>query len=113
MSHVFGYSVIDDTTARNMQIKLHGGQWFKGKSLDGYGPIGPWIVLAGDLDPTYLQLITRVNGVVRQDTSTKQMYFKIARIIAELSRGLTLVPGDVIATGIRRASATHASRRDI
>lgn len=99
MSHVFGYSVINDTTARDMQIKLHGGQWFKGKSLDGYGPIGPWIVLAGDLDPTDLHLITRVNDVVKQDASTKQMYFKVARIIAELSRGLTLVPGDIIATG--------------
>ncbi|QEE40675.1 MULTISPECIES: fumarylacetoacetate hydrolase family protein [unclassified Methylobacterium] len=99
MSHVFGYSVINDTTARDMQIKLHGGQWFKGKSLDGYGPIGPWIVPAGDLDPTDLHLITRVNDVVKQDASTKQMYFKVARIIAELSRGLTLVPGDIIATG--------------
>lgn len=99
MGHVFGYSVINDTTARDMQIKLHGGQWFKGKSLDGYGPIGPWIVPAADLDPDDLHLITRVNGVVKQDASTKQMYFKVARIIAELSRGLTLVPGDIIATG--------------
>ncbi|SFM93437.1 fumarylacetoacetate hydrolase family protein [Methylobacterium pseudosasicola] len=99
MSHVFGYSVINDTTARDMQIKLHGGQWFKGKSLDGYGPLGPWIVPASDIDPSDLHLITRVNGVVKQDASTQQMYFKVARIIAELSHGLTLVPGDIIATG--------------
>ncbi|TXN76187.1 fumarylacetoacetate hydrolase family protein [Methylobacterium sp. WL18] len=99
MSHVFGYSVINDTTARDMQIKLHGGQWFKGKSLDGYGPIGPWIVPASDLDPSNLHLLTRVNGVVKQDASTQQMYFKVPRIIAELSHGLTLVPGDIIATG--------------
>lgn len=99
MSHVFGYSVINDTTARDMQIKLHGGQWFKGKSLDGYGPIGPWIVPAADLDPSDLHLLLRVNGVVKQDASTAQMYFKVARIIAELSHGLTLVPGDIIATG--------------
>ena len=99
MAHVFGYSVINDTTARDMQIKLHGGQWFKGKSLDGYGPIGPWIVPASDIDPANLHLITRVNGVVKQDASTAQMYFKVARIIAELSHGLTLVPGDIIATG--------------
>jgi 2-keto-4-pentenoate hydratase/2-oxohepta-3-ene-1,7-dioic acid hydratase in catechol pathway len=99
MGHVFGYSVINDTTARDMQIKLHGGQWFKGKSLDGYGPIGPWIVPASDLDPSDLHLLLRVNGVVKQDASTAQMYFKVARIIAELSRGLTLVPGDIIATG--------------
>jgi 2-keto-4-pentenoate hydratase/2-oxohepta-3-ene-1,7-dioic acid hydratase in catechol pathway len=99
MSHVFGYSVINDTTARDMQIKLHGGQWFKGKSLDKYGPIGPWIVPAADLDPSDLHLLLRVNGEVKQDASTAQMYFKVARIIAELSRGLTLVPGDIIATG--------------
>jgi 2-keto-4-pentenoate hydratase/2-oxohepta-3-ene-1,7-dioic acid hydratase in catechol pathway len=99
MGHVFGYSVINDTTARDMQIKLHGGQWFKGKSLDGHGPIGPWIVPAADLDPANLHLITRVNGAVKQDASTQQMYFKVARIIAELSHGLTLVPGDIIATG--------------
>lgn len=99
LSHVFGYSVINDTTARDMQHKLHGGQWFKGKSLDGHGPIGPWIVPASDIDPSDLRLLTRVNGVVKQDASTKQMYFKVARIIAELSRGLTLVPGDMIATG--------------
>ena len=96
---MFGYSVINDTTARDLEIKLHGGQWFKGKSLDGYGPIGPWIVPAADLDPTGLGLITRVNGVVKQDASTAQMYFKVARIVSELSLGLTLVPGDIIATG--------------
>jgi len=96
---VFGYSVINDTTARDMQVKLHGGQWFKGKSLDGHGPIGPWIVPASDIDPTDLRLLLRVNGVVKQDASTKQMYFKVARIVSELSRGLTLVPGDIIATG--------------
>ncbi|MCJ2035403.1 fumarylacetoacetate hydrolase family protein [Methylobacterium sp. J-068] len=99
MRHVFGYTVINDTTARDMQIKLHGGQWFKGKSLDGHGPIGPWIMPAADLDPSDLHLQTRVNGVVKQDASTKQMYFKVARIIAELSHGLTLLPGDIIATG--------------
>jgi 2-keto-4-pentenoate hydratase/2-oxohepta-3-ene-1,7-dioic acid hydratase in catechol pathway len=99
MGHVFGYSVINDTTARDVQQKRHGGQWFKGKSLDGHGPIGPWIVPAADLDSADLRLQTRVNGVVKQDASTKQMYFKVARIISELSLGLTLVPGDIIATG--------------
>ena len=99
MNHVFGYSVINDTTARDVQQKRHGGQWFKGKSLDGYGPMGPWIVEAKALDPDKLKLQTRVNGVVKQDAMTTQMYFKIPRIIAELSLGLTLEPGDVIATG--------------
>jgi 2-keto-4-pentenoate hydratase/2-oxohepta-3-ene-1,7-dioic acid hydratase in catechol pathway len=99
MSHVFGYTVINDTTARDVQSKRHGGQWFKGKSLDGHGPIGPWIVPAAGIDPANLHLITRVNGVVKQDASTAQMYFKVPRIIAELSLGLTLEPGDIIATG--------------
>jgi 2-keto-4-pentenoate hydratase/2-oxohepta-3-ene-1,7-dioic acid hydratase in catechol pathway len=99
MKHVFGYTVINDTTARDVQSKRHGGQWFKGKSLDGHGPIGPWIVPAAGVDPDSLHLITRVNGVVKQDASTKQMYFKVPRIIAELSLGLTLEPGDIIATG--------------
>lgn len=99
MSYVFGYTVYNDTTARDVQSKKHGGQWFKGKSLDGHGPFGPWIVPAADIDPTDLKLQLRVNGIVKQDASTQQMYFKIPRIIAELSLGLTLEPGDIIATG--------------
>lgn len=99
MDYVFGYSVFNDTTARDVQQKRHGGQWFKGKSLDGHGPMGPWIVTPGELDPDKLHLVTRVNGVVKQDASTGQMYFKIPKIIAELSLGLTLEPGDIIATG--------------
>lgn len=99
MNHVFGYMVINDTSARDLQLKKHGGQWFKGKSLDGHGPIGPWIIPASQLDYDNLHLITRVNGVVKQDASTKQMYFKIPRIVSELSQGLTLEPGDIIATG--------------
>jgi 2-keto-4-pentenoate hydratase/2-oxohepta-3-ene-1,7-dioic acid hydratase in catechol pathway len=98
MPYVFGYTVINDTTARDMQVD-HGGQWFKGKSLDGHGPMGPWIVAADDIDYNDLNLSTRVNGVVKQQINTSQMYFKIPRIIAELSLGLTLEPGDIIATG--------------
>lgn len=98
MQHVFGYAVINDTTARDMQVD-HGGQWFKGKSLDGHGPMGPWIVPASDIDYNNLQLTTRVNGVVKQHINTSQMYFKVPRIIAELSLGLTLEPGDIIASG--------------
>jgi 2-keto-4-pentenoate hydratase/2-oxohepta-3-ene-1,7-dioic acid hydratase in catechol pathway len=99
MSHVFGFTIINDTTARDLQQQKHGGQWFKGKSLDGHGPMGPWVIPATDLDPADLKLLLRVNGVVKQDASTKQMYFKIPRIIAELSSGLTLEAGDIIATG--------------
>jgi 2-keto-4-pentenoate hydratase/2-oxohepta-3-ene-1,7-dioic acid hydratase in catechol pathway len=99
MDYVFGFSVINDTTARDIQQKKHGGQWFKGKSLDGHGPLGPWIVTAGGFAHDDLHLLTRVNGVVKQDASTKQMYFKVPRIISELSLGLTIEPGDIIATG--------------
>ncbi|HUC63371.1 MAG TPA: fumarylacetoacetate hydrolase family protein [Alphaproteobacteria bacterium] len=99
MNHVFGYMVINDTTARDLQLHKHGGQWFKGKSLDGHGPIGPWIVPASELGYGGLHLTTRVNGIVKQDASTDQMYFKVPRIIAELTQGLTLEPGDIIATG--------------
>jgi 2-keto-4-pentenoate hydratase/2-oxohepta-3-ene-1,7-dioic acid hydratase in catechol pathway len=99
MDYVFGFSVINDTTARDVQQTRHGGQWFKGKSLDGHGPMGPWIVTRGAIDPTNLKLQTRVNGVVRQDANTGQMFFKVPTILAELSLGLTLEPGDVIATG--------------
>lgn len=100
MDYVYGYSVYNDTTARDVQQKLHGGQWFKGKSLNGHGPMGPWIVTAGGvkLDKD-LRIMSRVNGAEKQNASYMQMYFKIPRIIAELSRGLTLEPGDIIATG--------------
>lgn len=96
--HVFGYTVINDVSARDIQ-RAHGGQWFKGKSLDGTCPMGPVLVTADYLDPNDLRLTCRVNGVVKQDSSTRFMYFKISRLIAELSRGMTLEAGDVISTG--------------
>ena len=104
LDHVLGYAVINDTTARDIQQKKHGGQWFKGKSLDGHGPLGPWIVVtagvgSGALDFNNLPLFTRVNGVVKQEANTKEMFFKVPRIVSELSVGLTLEPGDIIATG--------------
>jgi len=99
LDHVFGFTILNDTTARDIQQARHGGQWFKGKSLDGHAPMGPWIVTRGALDFGNLPIETRINGVVRQQATTAQMYFKIPRIIAELSLGLTLEPGDIIATG--------------
>ena len=99
MDYVFGYAAFNDTTVREVQQKRHGGQWFKGKSLDGYGPMGPWIVTAAGVSLDDVRVICRVNGIEKQNASYKQMYFKIPRIIAELSRGLTLEPGDIIATG--------------
>lgn len=99
MDHVFGYACFNDTTARDIQQKRHSGQWFKGKSLDGHGPMGPWIVTREGIDLNETRVICRVNGVEKQNASYTQMYFKIPVIIAELSRGLTLMPGDIIATG--------------
>ena len=99
MKHVFGYTVINDVSAREVQ-RRHGQQWFKGKSLDGHCPMGPWIVTADKVKDWWdLRVVTRVNGVVKQDSNTRHMYFKIPRIIAELSAGLTLEPGDIISTG--------------
>ncbi len=98
MSHVFGYTVINDVSARDIQ-RHHGGQWFRGKSLDGTCPMGPWILTADEADAGNLRIMCRVNEVVKQDSNTSFMYFKLPRIIAELSAGLTLEAGDVISTG--------------
>ncbi|HEY9446847.1 MAG TPA: fumarylacetoacetate hydrolase family protein [Burkholderiales bacterium] len=99
MAHIFGYTVANDVSAREVQ-RQHGQQWFKGKSLDGHCPMGPWIATADEVpNPDNLHLTCRVNGVAKQDSNTSYMYFKIPRIIAELSAGLTLEPGDIILTG--------------
>lgn len=99
MKHVFGYTVVNDVSAREVQ-RRHGQQWFKGKSLDGHCPMGPWIVTADQVKDWWdLRVVTRVNGVIKQDSNTRHMYFKLPRIIAELSAGLTLEPGDIISTG--------------
>ena len=98
MQAVFGYTCLNDITARGLQ-RAH-LQWFKGKSLDNSCPIGPWIVGADEIpDPHKLQISTRVNGSRKQDSNTGHMIFRISRLIAELSKGMTLDPGDVIATG--------------
>ncbi len=99
MKHVFGYTVINDVSVRYQQ-RQHGGQWFKGKSVDGTCPMGPWIVTSDEVkEPHNLRIASRVNGVTKQDSNTSYMYFKLPRIIAELSYGLTLESGDVISTG--------------
>ncbi|HEX8218014.1 MAG TPA: fumarylacetoacetate hydrolase family protein [Chloroflexia bacterium] len=97
--HIFGYMVLNDVSAREVQ-KRHGGQFFKGKSLDGTCPIGPWIVTADELgDPGDLQLWTRVNGEVKQHDTTRSMLLDVPGTIESLSLGMTLEPGDIIATG--------------
>ena len=96
--HVYGYTIINDATARTLQ-KEH-RQWFLGKSLDGYCPMGPCIVTADEVpDVTRLRLITRVNGEMRQDALVSQLIFDIPALIETLSRVMTLDPGDLIATG--------------
>ncbi len=95
---VFGYTCFNDITARDMQ-RAH-VQWFKGKSLDDCAPIGPWIVSADELgDPQSLDIAFRLNGVEKQRSTTANMIFPVARIVAELTKGMTLLPGDAIATG--------------
>jgi 2-keto-4-pentenoate hydratase/2-oxohepta-3-ene-1,7-dioic acid hydratase in catechol pathway len=97
--HVFGYTILNDITARDVQ-RRHGGQYFKGKGLDGSCPLGPWIVTADAIpDPHDLAIGLTVNGEQRQDGSTSDMIFDIPTLIASLSEGLTLEPGDIIATG--------------
>jgi len=97
---VFGYTIANDVSVRDVQRTWHGGQWFKGKNFDTHLPLGPWIVTKDEIpDPQTLRLTTRVNGVTKQDSNTKHMVFPVARIVAELSAGLTLYPGDVIITG--------------
>ena len=98
LSKIFGYTCFNDVTARDLQ-RSH-VQWFKGKSLDHSGPIGPWIVDAADIaDPQALGIALRVNGDVKQSSDTAKMIFKIRQVIASLSAGLTLEPGDIIASG--------------
>jgi len=96
--HVFGYTVINDVSARDLQ-KTH-LQWFKGKSLDGFCPIGPVVVTADEFgDPQTKRIALRVNGVEKQNSNTANMIFAVDAIIESLSRGLTIEPGDLIATG--------------
>lgn len=96
--HVFGYTIVNDITARDLQARH--GQWFKGKSLDGTCPIGPVVVLKSVIDdPNNLNLSLSVNGEVRQSANTSDMLFDVAHVISEVSAGMTLEPGDIIATG--------------
>jgi 2-keto-4-pentenoate hydratase/2-oxohepta-3-ene-1,7-dioic acid hydratase in catechol pathway len=95
---IFGYSVLNDVTARDLQKKHE--QWFKGKSLDGGCAMGPVIVTADEIAyPPVLDIVCTVNGEVRQNASTSQLIFDITDIISDFSKGLTLMPGDIISTG--------------
>lgn len=98
LGHVFGYTVANDLSARDLQMA--DTQWIRGKALDGFLPLGPMIVTAGDVpDPQALPLRCAVNGRLLQDSSTAEMIFKVAYLIHYLSQGLTLEAGDLILTG--------------
>lgn len=98
LDHVFGYMVLNDITARDLQTRHQ--QFFKGKSLDGCAPCGPVLVTADELpDPHHLALRCWVNGVLKQDSDTSDLIFNIPTLIAALSAGQTLLAGDIIATG--------------
>jgi 2-keto-4-pentenoate hydratase/2-oxohepta-3-ene-1,7-dioic acid hydratase in catechol pathway len=98
LSHIFGFTVTNDISARDLQMRHH--QWFKGKSLDGFCPMGPWIVTTDEFgDPQSKRISLRVNGVVKQNSNTAAMIFPVDVILEFLSKGTTLEPGDVICTG--------------
>ncbi|MFD0141734.1 MULTISPECIES: fumarylacetoacetate hydrolase family protein [unclassified Streptomyces] len=95
--HIFGFSIVNDISARDQR---RSGQWFFSKGQDSYAPFGPVVVTADAVpDPMDLDLSLRVNGVTKQKSNTRHMLFPIARLIADISSGMTLEPGDVIATG--------------
>lgn len=99
LSHVFGYVVLNDVSARDIQHGW-GGQYFKGKSLDRSCPVGPWVVTKDEVaDVQALALRLRVNGVTKQDGNTRDMIYPVDAIIEWASRGMTLLPGALIATG--------------
>jgi 2-keto-4-pentenoate hydratase/2-oxohepta-3-ene-1,7-dioic acid hydratase in catechol pathway len=98
MDHVFGYTIMNDVTARTLQHKHK--QWFLGKSIDSFCPMGPTLVTADEIpDPARLKLETRVNGELRQNALVSDLIFDIPTLIETISGGITLMPGDIIATG--------------
>lgn len=98
MDHVFGFFLANDVSQRDLQ-RRHGGQWLKGKSIDGTMPIGPFIVTPDEVDPVHTRLQLHLNGCKMQDAVMGQMAFDIPRLVSELSFGMTLDVGDVLITG--------------
>ena len=97
LQHVWGYTIVNDVTARDWQSRHQ--QWHMGKSFDTFCPMGPWLVSADECDGTATQVRCHVNGEERQNASTRDLIFDIPTLIETLSAGITLYPGDVIATG--------------
>jgi ureidoglycolate lyase len=99
MAHVAGYCLVNDVSERAFQTE-RGGQWTKGKSADSFGPIGPWLVTRDEIaDPQFLPMWLSVDGVKRQDGSTRTMIFGVAHLVSYISRFMSLQPGDIISTG--------------
>lgn len=97
MEHIWGYTIVNDVTARDLQGRY--SQWLVGKSQDTFCPMGPWAVTADEIDVADTAIRCTVNGELRQDSNTGLLIFDIPTIIATISQGVTLMPGDVIATG--------------
>jgi len=96
-SHVYGYTIVNDVTARDFQQRHR--QWFLGKSMDTFCPMGPWIARASSIKPEEMAIRCHVNGELRQDSSPAHLIFDIPALIETISAGIELLPGDVIATG--------------
>ena len=97
MAHVWGYAIVNDVTARDWQHRHK--QWHMGKSFDSFCPMGPWVVTADACNGQDTTVRCWVNGELRQNASTRDLIFKIPKLIATISAGMTLLPGDIIATG--------------
>ena len=98
LAHVAGYTCMNDLSARDLQRS--GGQWTRGKAIDGFLPMGPWLVTADEIgDPQRLSVRCLVDGEVVQDSSTSQMVFGVAELVSVISQTMTLDPGDCLATG--------------
>ena len=98
LDYVFGYTCGNDLSTRDLQF-ARGGQWLLSKTFDGFAPVGPCLVTADSLDPDHLDISSCVNGETRQNSNTSDMIFSLSRIISDLSRHFTLLPGDLIFTG--------------
>ena len=96
-NHIFGFTIVNDVTARDRQ-KNH-KQWYLGKTLDTFCPMGPWITTSDDLDPENLDVKCWVNGELRQNANTRDLIFDVPSLVSTISAGLVLKPGDIIATG--------------
>ena len=100
LNYIAGYTIINDYSEREWQLEKAAGQWDKGKSSNTFAPLGPWLVTPKEVgDPHNLKIWLKVNGVTRQEANTGDMIFKVARLVSEVSQYMTLLPGDVIATG--------------